>query len=129
MKQLKAIAEQVTNSARRASDAVGDAAREMGNSMPTLDEAKRGLGRALVFGGKALIDPQKVVGQLALTLGESLSSPEATDSWVAIVAADSGFLVVAVGDEAAVREQFDGLSSSGSPALLCKVVAAVRNSS
>jgi len=121
MKPLKSAVEQVADAAKRTSNSLSSAAKGAAQKIPTADDVKKGIGQALVFGGKALIDPQRVFGTLAIQAGQSLGGPSGSESWMVLAAAERGFVVLAQGDEAHTRLLFDELSAGGQQVLLCRV--------
>lgn len=108
----------------KVSAAVGEATSAVANALPDARTVKQGFGRALVLGGKALMDPSAVVGGLAVELGQRMAADEAAPTWLALVAHEAGFEVLARGEEAAVRAAAADAAARQRDVLVCKVVEA-----
>jgi hypothetical protein len=108
----------------RVSTAVGEATSAVASALPDAGTVKRGFGRALILGGKALIDPGAVVGGFAVELGQRMAADEAAPTWLALVASDAGFDVLARGEEAAVRAAAAEAAAQLRAVLVCKVMEA-----
>lgn len=104
--------------------AVGGATSAVANALPDAKAVKQGFGRALILGGKALIDPSAVVGGFAVELGQRMTAGEAAPTWLALVASDTGFEVLARGEEAAVRAAAAEAVAQQRAVLVCKVMEA-----
>lgn len=87
-------------------------------AVPSVDEAKRGLGLALILGGRALIDPKAVIGELAVELGQALAGGE--ELWIALAHEEEQLAVIAHGRHADVLEQAR-VASETRRVLMCKV--------
>lgn len=105
--------------------AVGGATTAVANVLPDAKTVKQGFGRALILGGKALIDPSTVVGSFAMELGQRMAADDAAaPTWLALVANDAGFEVLARGEEATVRAAAAEAVAQQQAVLVCKVVEA-----
>lgn len=121
---LKSIAANAKGVTEKATTGIASAATAVASVIPNAKTIKQGVGRALVFGGRTLIDPKATVGELAVDLGQRLSGPDEVGDWLALVATDTGFLALARGDEAAARVAMEAARAEGNPVILCKVLAA-----
>jgi hypothetical protein len=76
------------SAARTATSAGAGAVKEVGervsNRLPSKDIVKVALGKALVQGGRVLIDPQAAVGEFAVRAGESLLTPADQVQWFVV---------------------------------------------
>lgn len=107
-----------------ATSSVSGAAEAVARVIPDAQTIKRSVGRALILGGRTLIDPKTVVGEFAVQVGERLAPPAVADDWLALAALDDGFAVLAHGPEASARAAMDDARKRGAHVLLCRVVAA-----
>lgn len=128
-RKVETVSNVVSSAVNSARDLTGQASQKVGaavsQALPDAATVKANLGRALVLGGKALMDPQAVVGSLALDLGQRLSSGQTEPLWLALVADDQGFGLLARGDEVAVRLAADQALAAQRSVLVCKVMAAL----
>ncbi|MBK6616084.1 hypothetical protein [Ottowia sp.] len=124
MNMLKGLLGQAKDATERACEAVGDASATIAGSLPDAGSLKRGVGCALVVGGKALIDPQRVVGEFAVGLGQMLAEGEAGEDWLVLGAGEVGFEVLHRGGEADARAGVAVAVNEGRCVLLCRVVEA-----
>jgi hypothetical protein len=104
--------------------AVGGATTAVTSVLPDAKTVKQGFGRALILGGKALIDPSAVVGGFAMELGQRMAADEAAPTWLALVANDAGFDVLARGEETTVRAAAAEAVAQQRAVLVCNVVEA-----
>lgn len=121
---LKSIAANARGVTDKAASGIASAASAVASAIPDAKTIKQGMGRALILGGRTLIDPKATVGELAVDLGKRLSGPDESDEWLALAATDDGFVALARGDEAAARTAMDAARAEGNPVILCKVLAA-----
>jgi hypothetical protein len=112
------------SAAGRVTAAVGKATAAVVNSLPDARTVKVGLGRGLILGGQVLMDPKAVVGSFAIDLGQRLAASEPAPVWLALVADDQGFDVLARGDEAPVRAAAAEAAAQEMAVLVCKVIEA-----
>jgi len=124
MKTITKILDSAGNAANTGATAVSAAASSAVSALPSTADLRRGLGKALVLGGQALIDPREAIGRIAIELGESLASDEAGAVFVALVATPEGLKVVEHGAEEVVRAAAEQAREAGEQVLLCTVIEA-----
>ncbi|MFZ6657391.1 hypothetical protein [Undibacterium sp. TJN19] len=93
------------------------------DALPSKKVVMRGLGSALIVGGKLLIDPRAAVGEMAVSLGRSMISDKSPE-WLLLEANEAGFLPLYRGKEALVREAYSSAIAEGRIVILCQVMAA-----
>jgi hypothetical protein len=119
-------ADVVTDTTNTVMDAAESTRTIVVDALPSKSVVMRGLGTALIAGGKLLIDPRAAVGEMAVTLGRSMindSSPE----WLVLEANEAGFLPLFRGKEAIVREAYTKAIADRRVVILCQVMAAQAN--
>ncbi|NRF70320.1 hypothetical protein HLB44_25250 [Aquincola sp. S2] len=121
---LKNIVDGAKSVTGLASSSLSGAADAVARTLPDARSIKQGVGRALIVGGRTLIDPKVVVGEFAVQMGERLAAAAPDDDWLALAAVDDGFAVLARGPESDVRTAIEGARAEGASVLLCRVVAA-----
>jgi hypothetical protein len=99
------------------------AANSVGEALPSRDSVRRGVGHALIGGGKLLIDPRAMIGELAVSVGSNLLS-EPSQEWLLLEAHDNGLSVLLRGSEDQVRAFYTDRLAEGRSLLLCQVQAA-----
>lgn len=113
--------------AGQAATNVRDAASGLSNSitaaMPSKETLKRGLGMALITGGKLLIDPRAAVGEMAITLGNSLVSQNSPE-WLVLEATETAFLPVYRGNREQCQAEYEKAVQQGKIVILSQVVSA-----
>jgi len=121
---IKGLVAGAKGAAERAAESVGNVAGNLAEAMPSGGTVKRGIGQALILGGRVLLDPRAVVGELAIECGQKLSGGETDDRWLTLEATDSGFAVLTKGSEESARAVLDAAAREGRSVILCKVMAA-----
>ena len=114
------------NATGRVAATVNEARDAVVQSLPDAKTVKAGVGRALILGGRALMDPQAVVGSFAIELGQRLTTHDPGPVWLSLVATDDGFELLARGNEAEVRAAAAEAVAQQRAVLVCKVVEAHR---
>jgi len=109
---------------RSLGEAASRSAEAVAARAPDASTVRRGVGDALVFGGRLLYDPRATVGEMAVTLGQGLRGAGSDACWLLLRASPEGFAVLARGTEAQVRLAFEQQRSEGSALLLVQVRAA-----
>jgi hypothetical protein len=112
----KAVADTVSGVASRSAEAIQKA-------LPDRKTVQRGVGDALVFGGKLLYDPRATVGELAIGLGQGMRPSQIEDTWLLLRASETGFEVIGRGSEIDMRQAFEQARKTV-PVLLCQARAA-----
>lgn len=101
---------------------VSEAKAAVTQSLPDTKSVKVGVGRALLLGGQALIDPKAVVGNFAVELGQRLAASEPRPAWLLLAATADGFDLLARGDESEVRAAAASAGAQQRSMLVCKVM-------
>jgi len=112
----KTVAETVGDLASRSAEAIA-------HRLPDAGTVRRGVGDALVFGGKLLYDPRATVRELAIGLGQGMRPDNIEDTWLLLRAAGQAFEVIGRGSESEMRIAFEKVRGS-QPVLLCQARAA-----
>ncbi len=84
------VADAVRIAAQAGLVAAREASGKMASSLPAKRALKTAVGRALVTGGRALIDPRGAVGEMAVRLGEGLLEDAGQLHWFVVRLDDSG---------------------------------------
>ena len=124
MDLIKGLVTGAKDAAGRATDSVGRVAGSIAEAIPTATELKQGLGQALILGGRTLMDPRAVVGELAVDFGRKLAAVEVENAWLVLEATQAGLVVLSRGTEEAARELPGAAAAEGRPVMLCKVMDA-----
>ena len=103
---------------------MGRVAGSIADAIPTATELKQGLGQALILGGRTLIDPRAVVGELAVDFGRKLAAVEVENAWLVLEATQPGLIVLSRSTEEAARELLSAAAAEGRSVMLCKVMDA-----
>jgi len=126
--QAGAAARSVAKSTgKTVSDTVGDLASRSADAiaqhLPDAGTVRRGVGDALVFGGKLLYDPRATVGELAIGLGQGMRPDKIEDTWLLLRVAGQAFEVIGRGGESEMRIAFEQARGT-QPVVLCQARAA-----
>lgn len=119
----RGVGERVRDLGRSLGEAAAKSAEAVAARAPDARTLRRGVGEALVFGGRLLHDPRSTVGEMAMSLGQGLRGGHAQAPWLLLKASGEGFTVVASGSEAQMRLAFEQQRPSGA-LLLVEVRAA-----
>jgi hypothetical protein len=109
----RVVGNRVRDLGRSLGDAATRSAQAVASRAPDAQTLRRGVGDALVFGGRLLHDPRSTVGEMAVSLGQGLRGGRNEAPWLLLKATDNGFTVIASGTEAQMRLAWEQQRASG----------------
>lgn len=109
----RVVGSRVRDLGRTLGEAATRSAEAVAARAPDAQSVRRGVGEALVFGGRLLHDPRATVGEMAVSLGQGLRGTNAQSPWLLLQATPQGFTVVASGSEAQMRLAYESRRASG----------------